>query len=62
MSEFERAMIAELRAIRLLLERQTAPVVNEEVRQLFTAGPEQRKQHNKDVLARARQRMKGVAA
>lgn len=62
MSDFEQAMIEELRAIRRLLERQTAPVVAEEVRQLLTASPESRKAHNKDVLARARQRMKDKAA
>ena len=62
MSEFEQAMIEELRAIRRLLERQTAPIVAEEVRQLFTATPEQRKAHNKDVLARGRQRLKDQQA
>lgn len=49
-------MIEELRLIRQLLERQAAPVVQEQVRQLLTASPEQVKAHNKDVLARARSR------
>ncbi|KAB0665630.1 hypothetical protein F6V25_07870 [Oryzomonas japonica] len=61
MSEFEQAMIEELRAIRALLERQVAPVVQEEVRQLLTASDDARKAHNRDVLARARQRLKAAA-
>jgi hypothetical protein len=56
MSEFEQAMIEELRAIRLLLERQAAPIVTEQLRQLFTAPAEQRKEHNRGVIERARAR------
>lgn len=62
MNEFEQSMIEELRLIRQLLERQAAPVVQEQVRQLLTASPEQVKAHNRDVLARARQRARGRAA
>lgn len=57
-NEYEIAVLEELRAIRRLLERQVQPIVNEEVRQLITATPEQRKAHNKEVLARGRQRLK----
>lgn len=59
MSEFEKAMIEELRAIRQLLERQNAVVVQEEVRQLFTATPEQRKEQRRDILARAKKTARG---
>lgn len=57
-NEYEKAVLEELRGIRRLLERQVQPLVNEEVRQLITATPEQRKAHNKNVLARAKQRQK----
>lgn len=53
-SEFEKIMIAELRVIRPLVEQQVQPIIKEEMRQLITATPEQRKAHNKEVIARAK--------
>jgi hypothetical protein len=58
MSDLERR----LAHIEALLERLVVPVAAEEARQLVTASPEQRKAHNKAVLARAKARAKGVAA
>lgn len=43
-----------------ILERLVVPVAAEEARQLVTASPEQRKAHNKSVLARAKAKAKGV--
>lgn len=51
-------LIQEQRMTRQLLERQVAPVIIEEYRQLLTADPETVKRHNKDVLARAKAKLK----
>ena len=54
MSEFEKAMIEELKAIRLLLERQAAPVVAEQVRQVVSMSEEQRREINRQNRAAAK--------
>lgn len=62
MAVTDREIMARLERIELLLERLIAPVAAEEARQLVTASDEQRREHNRGVLRRARERQNGRAA
>jgi len=53
-------LAAQMTRIELLLERLVTPINMEEGRQLAAASNEQRKAHNKAVLARAKEKQKGL--
>jgi hypothetical protein len=55
-------ILEELRAIRMLLEAQAAPIYIEQGRQLATASKEERKAWNKQVLASVKGKMRKNAA